>query len=215
MRLYLSSFRLGNNPEQLLRLLNGGKRTAVILNALDFEAPSERLQSLTREMDDLRRIGLEPTEIDLRDYFGGRNGLRESIAKFDLLWVRGGNVFVLRRAIRQSGGGEIIEGLLADEAVVYGGYSAGVCVLTPTLHGLEFVDDPHIVPEGYQPSIIWDGLGVLSYAVAPHYKSVHPESIAVDSAVQYLIDHHMPFMALRDGEAIVRDNSKDAVVGSP
>ena len=32
--------------------------------------------------------------------------------------------------------------LLADDAVAYGGYSAGICVLAPTLRGLEGVDNP-------------------------------------------------------------------------
>ncbi len=106
-----------------------------------------------------------------------------------------------------------ITDLLSTDAVVYGGYSAGVAVLTPSLRGLEFVDDPHVVPGGYEAEVVWDCLGILPFGVLPHYKSDHPESAEVDKSLEYLIDHHMPFIALRDGEAIVRDGEREVVVG--
>ncbi len=213
MRLYLSSFRLGNKPEELLVLLAGRKRTAIINNAMDMVGSEDRAASLKREIDDLTSIGLEPSELDLRNYFGKQGELKLALSNFDLVWVRGGNAFVLRRAFRQSGADEIIKELLVNDAIVYGGYSAGIDMLTPSLHGAELVDNPNTVPEGYESPIIWDCLGVLPYAIAPHYKSDHPESAAVDKSVEYLIGNHIPFIALRDGEAIVRNGDKDGVVG--
>lgn len=213
MRLYLSSFQLGNKPEELLALLTGRKRTAIILNAMDMVGREDRAASLQREIDDLTSIGLEPTEIDLRNYFGKSNELKESLSNFDLIWARGGNAFILRRAFRQSGADKIIKALLMSDTIVYGGYSAGIDMLTPSLHGAELIDDPNIVPEGYESPIIWDCLKVLPYAIAPHYKSDHPESAAIDKSVVYLIDNHIPFIALRDGEAIVRNGEKELIVG--
>lgn len=213
MRLYLSSFRLGNKPEELLGLLAGRKRTAIIQNAMDFVDSEERAASLAREVGDLKSIGLVPTKVDLRNYFGKPDELIESLSNFDLIWVRGGNAFILRRAFRQSGADKIIRKLLGKDAVCYGGYSAGIDMLTPSLHGAELVDDPNIVPEGYESPIIWDCLDILPYAIAPHYKSDHPESVAVDKSVEYLIGNHIPFIALRDGEAIVRHGTKEVIVG--
>jgi dipeptidase E len=85
-------------------------------------------------------------------------------------------------------------------------------MLVPSLHGAVLVDEPDIVPEGYSPDVIWECLGLLPYAVAPHYKSDHPESVAIDKSVEYLIDHHIPFIALRDGEAIVINGTEHSVV---
>jgi dipeptidase E len=96
--------------------------------------------------------------------------------------------------------------------VAYGGYSAGVDILQPHLHGIELVDDPDIVPVGYLPDIIWDCLGLLPYCVAPHYKSAHPESAGIDKTVDYYITHHVPFIALRDGEAIVINGPIEKIV---
>lgn len=213
MRLYLSSFRNGNKPEKLLKLLGQGRRTALINNAQDFLLPSERSSKRDEEIDRLKSIGLDPIEIDLRSYFDKPEILKEKLAGFDLIWVRGGNCFVLRRAFKQSGADETIAEILAEDRIVYGGYSAGIDMLTPSLRGAELVDDPDIVPDGYHPDIIWDCLGLVPYAIAPHYKSDHPESAAIDKSVEYLIDNHIPFIALRDGEAIVIDNKAQKVVG--
>ncbi|HEV2402633.1 MAG TPA: Type 1 glutamine amidotransferase-like domain-containing protein [Candidatus Saccharimonadales bacterium] len=213
MRLYLSSFRNGNKPDELLKLLGPGRRTALIQNAQDMLSVEERKASLGQEMERLKSIDLKVTEVDLRAYFGRPEALKQDLASYDLVWIRGGNAFVLRRAFKQSGADTVIPELLAEDRIVYSGYSAGIDMLTPSLHGVELVDNPHVVPEGYDPAIIWDCLGLLPYAVAPHYKSDHPESAAIDKSVDYLIDHHVPFIALRDGEAIVIDGDEQKVVG--
>lgn len=214
MRLYLSSFRIGNKPEELLKLLTGRVRTALILNADDYKGPEDRAVSLQREIGELERVGLEPGEVDLRRYFGWEDELRAVLAGFDLIYVRGGNAFILRRALRQSGADRIVKDLLANDAVVYAGYSAGPAMLTPSLRGIElFGDDSNVVPDGYDPSVIWEGLGILPYVLVPHYRSDHPETAGADRAVEYYIATHTPFIALRDGEALVVDGDRQAVVG--
>lgn len=213
MRLYLSSFRLGNQPRALLNLLDGCTRTALILNADDYKTPADREASLQRELAELRAIGLDPTEIDLRHYFGRESDLRTLLIGFDLVYVRGGNVFILRRAMRQSGADRVLTELLAQDAVVYAGYSAGACMLGPTLRGIQGdEDDPGVVPEGYDDAVIWEGLGLVRFAFAPHCVA---ESGAAGAtlAVDYYIDHHIPFIALRDGQALVVDGDTTEVVG--
>lgn len=212
MRLYLSSFRLGNRPEKLLELLAGKRQTALISNAMDFVAQEDRATSMAQEIDRLKDIGLDPVELDLRHYFGKHEKLKKDISKFDLIWTRGGNAFVLRRAFKQSGFDEIVKNLLNDDVIVYGGYSAGIDMLTPSLHGAELVDDPNIIPEGYETRIVWECLNILPYSIAPHYKSDHPESVAIDKSVEYLINNHIFFIALRDGEAIIRNGDQEIVV---
>lgn len=212
MRLYLSSYQLGNQPERLLSLLGEGRRTAVISNAGDLNPQTEERDARHKQqMEELRNMGLEPIDLDLRNYFGKTEELKKVLLGFNLIWVKGGNAFVLRRAFLQSGADTIIKDLLTSDLLVYGGYSAGIDMLTPSLRGTELVDDPNAVPEGYNPEIIWNCLGILPYAVAPHYKSDHPESAAVDKSVEYLINNHIPFIALRDGEVIVRNDDTEAV----
>jgi len=213
VRLYLSSFRLGNKPAALLELLRGRTRTAVVTNADDYKTGGDRVASFQREHSDLTSLGLDPVELDLREYFGRPAELRGHLDQFDLVWVRGGNVFLLLRAVRASGADQAILDLLAADSIVYAGYSAGASLLTPSLRGIELIDDPHAAPPGYHPEIIWDALGVLPYSVLPHYKSDHPESPLVDQSLDYMISDHIPFIALRDGEALVINGTDEFVTG--
>ncbi len=209
MRLYLSSYRLEYNEDDLGCLVSGQKRIGVIRNALDFSNEHERLrEGREREFLELRKLGLFPEEIDLREYFDAPEDLGGAVGKFDALWVVGGNTFVLRRAFQQSGLDAILLEKVRDEQFVYAGYSAGICVVTPTLRGIDLVDDPEVIPEGYSNQIIWDGLGLVPFSFAPHYRSDHPESELVEKSVEFFIENKIPFIALHDGDVYVEDLKK-------
>lgn len=206
MKLYLSSYRLSNNPEELVKLIGSNKKIAIIANSMDFLADDgERKRSVQREFNDLIKLGLDPEEIDLRDFFGKPDALERKMSGFGALWVRGGNTFVLRRAFAQSGFDKWLMSQKDNKELVYAGYSAGVCVLSPSLKGSDITDDPNIVPKGYNPEIIWDGLGLIDFAFAPHYKSDHRESASMDKEVEYYTKNNIPFRPLHDGEVIVME----------
>jgi dipeptidase E len=128
VRLYLSSFRMGDHPEHLAPLVgDSGRRAVVIANAMD-DAPADiRQAGVERELDALGALGFDAAELDLRDYFDAEERLRGELAGVALAWLRGGNVFMLRYALRRSGGDTVFCSLLADDALVYAGYSAGPC----------------------------------------------------------------------------------------
>jgi dipeptidase E len=212
VRLYLSSFRLGNRPERMSEMLRGGTRAAVITNADDYKDPDLRATSVERELNDLRGLGLAAVEVDLRRFFQHPEALRLLLQETDLVWVRGGNPFILRRAMTLTGADQILLDLLAKDRIVYGGYSAGACVMTPSLRGIELIDDPNDVPDGYPAPIVWDCLGVVPHFILPHYRSDHPESSLIDKAMEYMVDNHMPFVALRDGQALVVDGDSREIV---
>lgn len=204
MKLYLSSYHLGNESQKLKELVGSNKKAAIITNALDFSHDLERRKkSLQQEIDDLADLGFVPEELDLRLYFGKTNELRSRLKEYGLIWVRGGNCFVLLRAMRESGFDEIIKEYKGNNEMVYGGYSAGVCVITPTLKGIELADDAEIIPEGYKNQTFWDGIGLINYSFAPHYKSDHPESEAINKTVEYFIENKILFRAVKDGEVII------------
>ncbi|MDD4062278.1 MAG: Type 1 glutamine amidotransferase-like domain-containing protein [Candidatus Pacebacteria bacterium] len=206
MKFYLSSYKLGNEIEKLKAMISlSNKRTAYISNALDFSDDSERRkQSEQADIDQLNIVGLSDIEkIDLRDYFSKKDELEKKISGFDVIWVRGGNCFVLRQAMKLSGFDEILKDLFKKEGIIYGGYSAGVCVLAPTLKGIDLIDDPKVNPYTNQEEIIWDGVDLLDYTILPHYKSDHFESEKVDEAVEYMKNNKIPFKPLRDGEVII------------
>lgn len=213
MKLYLSSYGLGNQPEKFTSLIGANKRTAIIANAWDLSTPEERAGGLPEKLEALRGLGLEPEELDLRDYFRRRELLEKKIKEFGTLWILGGNSFVLLRAMNMSGFTNCVVPLVIANEVVYAGYSAGVVTATPDLHGIELVDDPIPVPEGYNKQTPWKGLSLIDFRIAPHYRSNHPESEATEQVVKYFKDNKLPYKALRDGEALVINGKSLELVG--
>ena len=211
MRLYLSSYDLGNHPEELQKLAGEHARVAVISNAGDFTPDEERVERTQQVHEQLRRLGFEPSELDLRKYFEKKFS-NDDLKDFDLVWVRGGNVFNLRKAMAESGFDEVITRALRADVIAYGGYSAGACVLAPTLYGIELCDPLGDVPEGYPAETDWSGLNLIPYSIAPHYKSDHPETTMIDDVVSYFDTNHMSYKTLRDGEVIVIDGDKEVLL---
>jgi dipeptidase E len=217
MRLYLSSFRLGDHPERLLDLLpDGGTRrpVAVVGNALDAESRQTRAAGMERETVALRALGLEPVEVDLREHAGARPEETEAaLAGYPLVWLRGGNVFMLRQALARSGADTAFRRLLERDALVYAGYSAGACVLAPSLRGLEHCDDATAVARVYGEEPVWDGLGVLDRAFVPHVDSPgHPETVLLGEVSAAYRAAGTPHHRLRDGQVLVIDGPRQQLI---
>ena len=206
MRLYLSSERLGERAGALLAMINGPK-VAIIANGYDGASATARDIYRTEVYDpvaEFKALGLEPHEVDLRAHSDDAASLRRRLAGFDLVWVMGGNSFVLRRAMKQSGFDTVIREMLATDAIAYGGYAAGAVVAGPSLRGLELMDDPFELPDGYDEPLIWSGLGLTPFAIVPHYLSRHPEAAAAEKVVSYMRARRTRFRAISDGEVIVQ-----------
>jgi dipeptidase E len=209
MRLYLSSQRLGSAPEALVALLKGRTRIGVIANAADTIEPAKRALRIERELADLRAIGLDPEEVDLRRYFDEGDRLSSLLENFDALWVLGGNVIVLRTAFAASGADVVVTDRLRSDSLVYAGYSAGACVLGPP-EALA-VDSFGARLPGYPEEVVTVGMGLVAFAIAPHY-GPQPGAAGATGVADYYLDNHIPFVALRDGQAIVVDGEGYRVV---
>jgi dipeptidase E len=214
VRLYLSSFRMGDHPEHLLTLIGGDSRRAVVIaNAMDDAPPQVRRAGVDLELAALAGLGLDAAELDLRGYFGRRRLLRRDLAGISLTWLRGGNVFMLRYALARSGADTVLAGLLAADALVWAGYSAGACVLSPSLRGLELVDDPGAVTRAYGSPPAWDGLALRTEAFVPHYRSPgHPETAAIERVVARYRAEGIAYRALHDGQALLINGPQTMLV---
>lgn len=212
MKLYLSSFDLGNQRKRFANLVGTGKKGLLIVNAVDNRQEG-RDKWLKSQTEGLQALGLKVQELDLRNYFGKHGELAELLAGQDFVWINGGNTFVLRRAMQYSGFDTAITKLVRNNSIVYGGFSAGVVLLYKDLHGLEITDDPNEISEGYNPEIVWDGLNLIDFAVAVHYDSDHPESPLTDKEIEYYETNDIPYKTLRDGEVIIIDGDNIELFG--
>src|SRR5438105_6681439 len=97
-----------------------------------------------------------------------RGALKRFLSDIDLVWINGGNAFILRRAMKQSGFDMLIKSAVARDEIVYAGFSAAAVIAFDSLKGLELTDDPEDVPSGYNTNIVWEGLGFVPFALAVH-----------------------------------------------
>jgi len=208
MRLFLSSDKFGDRIDLLVGLVGQGAKVAVISNALDLIPPASR-EAYARTVHDpvaaLNAAGLTASALDLRDYFGASEALAPVLEGLDMVWVTGGNAFLLRRAMRQSGFDRVAPPLIRGDKLAYGGWSAGAVVACPNLKGIEYMDDPSQVAPGYDPAPVFDGLDLIPFHLVPHYDCGHAEGPAAEKVTMYLLDQAMPYRTMRDGDVLIRD----------
>lgn len=204
MKLYLSSYRLGDRKDELVGMFGEDKSVAIIPNALDVFPDGERKDlGLRREIEDLQGLGLRPEILNLRDYFNNRNDLSLKLSNYNAVWVLGGNCFVLRKAYQKSGLDDWLMNNRDRDDFVYSGYSAGICVLAPSLEGIHLADEPNDVHRVYGEEVIWNGVGFLDFLPVPHFDSDHKESPLMNNVVAYMKEKQLPYKTLKDGEVLI------------
>ncbi len=210
MKFYLSSYKFGSDMEDFIRLLPSNRKMAYIPNAgdpypngLTREHDRMRIREMQQLLDDLD-LGITIELFDLRNYFGRREDLYDDLAQYGIIWVRGGNVYVLQKAMERVNFGSVLRRLMDEERdMLYAGYSAGVCILAPSLEGIHLMDDLSHDMYG-NLEIDAPGLGILDYLVIPHYDSPgHPETHMAPDCIAYMEESNLPYRKLRDGEVII------------
>lgn len=213
MRLYLSSYRLGNHADELVKLI-GRKdaRVAVSVNALDFSDDLRRKNArLAQEMAEIETLGFKAEKLDLRDYFDN-DLILEHMREYDAVWFSGGNTFILAKAFRQSGFDVVIEELVKTNKLVYSGYSAAFCVLNSSLHGIDLVDDNSASAEGYETGEIWEGVGLIDFYPVVHFRSGHNESDEVEKLYDYVIKNDLSYKTFKDGDVYLAEDGAGQIL---
>lgn len=181
---------------------------ALITNALDNIPLEAQLEYTRTQLDSVAYFaghGFDPSPLDLRFYFGRTGALRDVLLRHRIVWATGGNAFLLRRAMHESGFDALVHDLLG-EGLIYGGWSAGACVAGKSLRPIGLMDVPDVTAPGYGAGgTLWEGLGLVPFAIIPHHRSDHPEAPAAQRAVDYAAAQGIEHVALRDGDVLLRD----------
>ncbi|MFC4125048.1 Type 1 glutamine amidotransferase-like domain-containing protein [Nocardia rhizosphaerae] len=207
MRLFLASYRFGAFADRLAGLVGTPGPIAVIPNACDAW-PDAWAAAVTSDVTPLRRHGYSPEVLDLREYAGRPSALERRLREFTAVWVRGGNTFVLRAQFARSGADSVLPALLGEDALVYAGYSAGACLLAPSLAGLETMDDPAEVRPATGVEARWDGLGLVDRQLVVHVDSpTDPDDDAAKVIARYRADG-VAHWTLTDDDVVVVDGQE-------
>lgn len=201
MVLYLSSQKFGEKTEYLREWIKEhDNKILLIYNALDAKGTEKINNNVKDDIFLLEQIGFKIDILDLKKYFDEKDKLEEIINNYSSICVMGGNVFVLRQAMKYSGLDEILKKFI-NRDFLYIGYSAGCSVLSKDLDVFRNVDDPI---EFYNRNIIiHNGLGLIDYVFIPHYKSNYHKVHLIDEVVAKCKKEKIDYKALTDGEVIV------------
>jgi dipeptidase E len=212
MRLFLSSYRAGKHDADLRELLGKIDKVAVITNAKDYKTPEGREVRVKENFDYWKSLDIEPTEVDLRPYFH-KSGAEKLLAKHNFIWLAGGNVFLLRRALSYTGLDTYFYDAVRKNEIILGGESAGAIIMGPTLQYSEMEaegheDSPSFVAEGYESGVIWNGMDFITYVPVPHYKDVdYGEEI--DDYIARLEKASIPYKTITNDQAIIINGDKE------
>ena len=203
MELYLGSSDLGNKVQELQNWIKkNGNNIILIPNALDvMYNNSEKQRTINNDKEMLEEAGFDVKIVSLEEYFEKFDNLKNDFEQYKAFYAIGGNVFSLRKAMELSGFDKYLKEKSMKEDVLYGGYSAGICVLAKKLSILKLADSPR---NPYNDEdVLEEGIGLIDFLPIPHYKSEFPVGDIIDKIVSYCDRHGIRYKTLKNGEAIV------------
>ena len=120
MILYISSKKFGSKTDFLKNWINNNNnRILLIANALDAKDKIKIENNIEKDKKILNEIGFDVTVVDLKQYFNNQEKLVKDFSKYNAYCVIGGNVFVLRQAMKLSGFDEYLKSISNDNNYLY------------------------------------------------------------------------------------------------
>lgn len=120
MILYISSKQFGSKTDFLKNWIKkNDNRILLIANALDAKDKIKIEKNVENDKKILNQIGFDVTVVDLKQYFNNQEKLVKDFSKYNAYCVIGGNVFVLRQAMKLSGFDEYLKSISNDNNYLY------------------------------------------------------------------------------------------------
>jgi len=196
-----------SNKEVLLGLFSKQEdlTVTIIPTAWDTYSPERKTAEVRAQIAAFEQWGFKASVIELTSISG--TTLKENLTGKDLVWVTGGNTFYLNYFMLKSGFSDVIRKFL-DDGMVYGGESAGAVVAGSTFKGIDCVDDPNEAP-----GIVWEGLGLVSKGVLPHWgwEKYETEMKAAKESMSKTTE----VITIDNDRALVIEDGKERVVENP
>lgn len=207
MKLFLASQDFGDHVDKLRKLVGKNKNALVIFNARDHKE-GDGGEQFQREL--LAKNDFNFYRLDLRNYFGKKLELEKFVSEYKpgLVILLGGNTFLLRRALAQSGFDEIICRDVRKGKYVFVGHSAGAIVAGPDLQGFDQMDDENLTFPPYQKEIIWGGLRLTDVRIIPHADSPRYEKEIIKLRKEFFDKLGYKYIALNDADVLIIDGNK-------
>jgi len=144
----------------------------------------------------LKENGFNVSIIDLNKFKG--NKLYNKLIKYEIIYIVGGNTFVLLQKIRESEFDKILPKLL-EHGIVYVGQSAGAVVMGTSIEPTKLLDNPEDAT-----LTNYNGLGYVDFVFIPHYKN--PKYAAKMRQIEKIYSKKFKLRKFTDSEGLIIDN---------
>lgn len=202
MLLYLSSQKLGNRVDVLKKWIKEhDNKIILIFNALDVKGQEVIDRNVSEDKKLLEEVGFDVSVCDLKKYFDCPEKLREDFTQCHAFCVMGGNVFLLRQAMKYSGFDQFLKGISSSD-YLYIGYSAGSVILSKDLSGFRGIDDEVFYYS--KEDLFYEGLSLIDYLFIPHYQSNYRKVELIHNLVEDCKKNDIRFQVVRDGDVIIK-----------
>ncbi len=202
MLLYLSSQKLGNRVDVLKKWIKEhDNKILLIFNALDAKGQDVINKNVSEDKKLLEEIGFDVSICDLKNYFDCPEKLRTDFTQCHAFCVMGGNVFLLRQAMKYSGFDQFLKGISSSD-YLYIGYSAGSVILSKDLGGFRGIDDEVFYYS--KEDLFYEGLSLIDYLFIPHYQSNYRKVELIHNLVEDCKKNDIRFQVVRDGDVIIK-----------
>ncbi len=132
MKLFLTSSCVSENLQAPFLKFLGKPPEQVKLFFIPTASDVEKDKSYTcKSMDDLAAVGINPIWYALK--YKTHDQIANELARADVIWVNGGNTFYLLDVARNTGFMKVVDDLVRNKGVRYGGTSAGSIMASPTI----------------------------------------------------------------------------------
>ncbi len=201
MLLYLSSQKLGNRVDVLKKWIKEhDNKIILIFNALDAKGQDVIDKNVSEDKKLLEEVGFDVSICDLKNYFDCPEKLRADFTQCHAFCVMGGNVFLLRQAMKYSGFDQFLKGISSSD-YLYIGYSAGSVILSKDLSGFRGIDDEVFYYS--KEDFFYEGLSLIDYLFIPHYQSNYRKVELIHNLVEDCKKNDIRFQVVRDGDVII------------
>jgi len=124
---------------------------------------------------------------------------KSHFAKYDVVFVGGGNVYYLAYILQQSGVRDVLRDLISTKRIVYAGGSAGAVILGKDIGYYNTIDDPNDAPE-----VVTTGLNLIEFMPIVHWEDeTYYEKLKV--VKEKYMDDGVLTITLTDNEALFVD----------
>lgn len=176
----------------------------------DASSPYAGADFVAAERQQLAELGYPLTDITVAD-FDDATAFSAALDGIDVVYVAGGNTFVLLDALRRHGADQV----LADKVragLPYIGASAGSIVTGPSIEPISLMDDPTDAPELASRT----GLGLIDTVIIPHADGqLPPYPPALIHQIKQTYQTEYPLTFINDDQALLIEHSTRQLIASP